>query len=89
MEEEAMCQRQASKNKTHIFLFVGKSHNAAHAFRTKEIKFAVFSVWLTWDGGGGARATVLHGPKEIKVQKSGTSTSLKFSDHVGRQPYRR
>lgn len=44
---------------------------------------------LTWDCGGAARATVIHGPKEIKVQKSGTSTSLKFSDRVGRQPYRR
>lgn len=49
----------------------------------------VFNTLLTWDCGGAARATVIHGPKEIKVQKSGTSTSLKFSDRVGRQPYRR
>lgn len=43
---------------------------------------------LTWDCAA-ARATVIHGPKEIKVQKSGTSTGLKFSDRVGGQPHRR
>lgn len=34
---------------------------------------------LTWDGGGAARARVLHGPKEIEVEQRRASARLTFN----------
>ena len=42
-------------------------------------------VLLTWDGGGAARARVLHGPKEIEVEQRGASARFVIQHGVPRR----